>query len=114
MSCLFSVADTFIILRDADERVFRVNFRVTDGDAFSSALANPSTEQFKIRARGYREKLNLVFRRSHLRPAFLKTDVLALDGRVGEDLIVHFNLHFDARRMAVDVPDLIQVRNQIP
>lgn len=89
--------------------MFRVNFRVVEGDAFSSALADPATDAFRIRARSYRERINLIFRRSTLRPAFLKTDILALDGHEGEDLIVHFNVHFDARRMSVEVPDLVQV-----
>lgn len=92
-----------------EEQVFRVHFRVTEGDVFTSALADPSTSAFRTRARHYRERVNLVFRRSQLRPAFIKTDVLALDGREGEDLVVHLNVHFDSRRMPVHVPDLIQV-----
>lgn len=62
--------------------MFRAMFRVVRGDAFSAELADPATEQFRIRARDYRERLNLVFRRSDLRPAFLGTEVLALDGSV--------------------------------
>jgi hypothetical protein len=55
-------------------------FRVVRGDVFSPELADPVTEGFRIRARDYRERLNLVFRRSDLRSAFLGTEVLALDG----------------------------------
>lgn len=104
---LFS--DTFILSRSTDERIFRVNFRITDGDVFHPKLADPSTEEFRVRARNYRERLNLIFRRSPLRPAFIKTDILALDGTEGEDLIVHFNVHFDARRMVVKIDDLVDV-----
>lgn len=62
--------------------MFRAMFQVVRGDTFSPELADPTTEQFRIRARDYRERLNLVFRRSDLRPAFLGTEVLALDGSV--------------------------------
>jgi 3',5'-cyclic AMP phosphodiesterase CpdA len=74
--------DTFLSADPPGERVFRAMFRVVQGDAFSPELADPATEQFRIRARDYRERLNLVFRRSDLRPAFLGTEVLALDGSV--------------------------------
>lgn len=82
---LFSLdlfTDTFLSADPPGEQVFRAMFRVVRGDAFSAELADPATEQFRIRARDYRERLNLVFRRSDLRPAFLGTEVLALDGSV--------------------------------
>ncbi|KAK6638086.1 hypothetical protein RUM44_008511 [Polyplax serrata] len=103
---LFNGADTFILSQSIDERIFRVNFRVTEGDYYESKLADPSTEDFRVRARNYRERLNLIFRRSFLRPAFLKTDILALDGNEGEDLVVHFNAHFDAGRMDITPSDI--------
>ncbi|PSN44456.1 hypothetical protein C0J52_22352 [Blattella germanica] len=84
-------------------------FRVVRGDAFSPELANPATEEFRIRARDYKERLNLVFRRSDLKPAFLGTEVLALDGVEGHDLVVHFNLHFDPQQLEVGAPDLMTV-----
>jgi hypothetical protein len=76
--CLFT--DTFLSSDPPGERVFRAMFRVVRGDSFSPELADPATEGFRVRARDYRERLNLVFRRSDLRSAFLGTEVLALDG----------------------------------
>lgn len=105
----FLLLDTFILSQTVDERVFRINFKVTDGDSYEPNLADPSTEDFRVRARNYRERLNLIFRRSSLRPAFLKTDILALDGNEGEDLIVHFNAHFDARRMEITTSDIEEI-----
>ncbi|XP_069697867.1 atrial natriuretic peptide-converting enzyme [Periplaneta americana] len=103
------VGYTFLSSDPPGEQVFRAMFRVVRGDAFSTELANPATEQFRVRARDYRERINLVFRRSDLRPAFLGTEVLALDGVEGRDLIVHFNLHFDPRQFEVEVSDLTSV-----
>ncbi|KAJ9598594.1 hypothetical protein L9F63_010723, partial [Diploptera punctata] len=71
---------TFLSGEPPGERVFRATFRVVRGDFYTPELADPATEEFRIRARNYRERLNLVFRRSDLRPAFLGTEVLALDG----------------------------------
>nr|CAD7417686.1 unnamed protein product [Timema poppensis] len=62
------------------EQVFRATFRVTDGDTFSRKLADPTTEEFRLRARNYKERINLVFRRSGLRLAYVGSEVLALDG----------------------------------
>uniref|UniRef100_A0A1V1FKK9 Putative serine protease 38 n=1 Tax=Reticulitermes speratus TaxID=60591 RepID=A0A1V1FKK9_9NEOP len=100
---------TFLSADPPGDRVFRAMFRVVRGDTFSPELADPATEQFRIRARDYRERLNLVFRRSDLRPAFLGTEVLALDGVEGQNLVVHFNLRFDPRQLEVGAPDLMTV-----
>lgn len=100
---------TFLSSDPPGERVFRAMFRVVRGDTFSPELADPATEEFRIRARDYRERLNLVFRRSDLKSAFLGTEVLALDGVEGHSLIVHFNLHFDPRQLDVGAPDLMTV-----
>lgn len=62
------------------EKIFRAMFRVTSGDSFTAELAEPATEVFRRRAREYRERVNLVFRRSVFRTAFLGTEVLAFDG----------------------------------
>ncbi|KRT83780.1 hypothetical protein AMK59_3853, partial [Oryctes borbonicus] len=69
-------------------------------------MADPSTERFKIRARDYRERLNLLFRRSYLRHGFSGTEILALDGIEGKDLIVHFNVHIDPTYIDADADDL--------
>ncbi|RZF36564.1 hypothetical protein LSTR_LSTR010675 [Laodelphax striatellus] len=100
---------TYLSLEPRSEQVFRGVFRVTSGDSYSRELANPQTDAFKSRARDYREGLNLIYRRSRLRPSFLGTEVLALDGDVDEDLVVHFNLRFDPGRRRVTVDDLHSV-----
>lgn len=66
------------------EQVYRATFKVINGDTFSPELADPSTENFKIRSRDYREKLNLLFRRSPITHGFTGTEVLALDGLVSD------------------------------
>ncbi|KAK7865066.1 hypothetical protein R5R35_007193 [Gryllus longicercus] len=107
-ACVY-IGYTFLATEPAGERSFRGSFRVVRGDAFSPELADPATLQFRRRARDYRERLNLVFRRSDLQPAFVGTEVLALDGAEGEDLIVHFNLRFDLSQKDVTVPDLMSL-----
>ena len=77
---LLSVPDTFLGLEPEPDRVFRGSFRVSRGDSFSPPLADPGTQQFRERARSYRERLNVLFRRSAVRPGFVGTEVLALDG----------------------------------
>ncbi|XP_008545469.1 atrial natriuretic peptide-converting enzyme isoform X1 [Microplitis demolitor] len=91
------------------DQVFLASFRVTDGDSFTIELADPSTEAFRIRAREYRDRLNLAFRRSNLRISFIASEVLALDGVENSDLVVHFELRFDPRYQTVQVADVVQV-----
>lgn len=43
-------------------------------------LADPVTDVYRIKARDYRESINLWLRRSELRPTFQYTDILAFDG----------------------------------
>ncbi|XP_066997749.2 atrial natriuretic peptide-converting enzyme [Anabrus simplex] len=100
---------TFLISDPPGEQVFRAMFRVMKGDSFSPELADPATVQFQHRARDYRERVNLIYRRSDLRPAFIGTEVLAFDGMDGQDLVVHFNLHFDPRQQEVTIPDLVAI-----
>ncbi|KAJ8918592.1 hypothetical protein NQ315_013097 [Exocentrus adspersus] len=97
---------TFFLPQYPDEQVFRATFRVIDGDAFTSELADPNTSQFKNRSRDYRERLNLLFRRSSVKHGYLGTEVLALDGTEDEDLIVHFNIHIDPSYVNIKAKDL--------
>lgn len=73
-------SDTFFILQPPEEQVFRGTFKVTEGDMFLPEFADPSNTKFKVRTRDYRERLNLLFRRSGIRDGFVGTEVLALDG----------------------------------
>jgi len=76
----FSVSDTFLTSDPPGDQVFLATFRVVKGDSFAAELADPSTDAFRIRSREYRDRLNLIFRRSWLKLSFLAADVLALDG----------------------------------
>jgi len=75
-----SVSDTFLTSDPPGDQVFLATFRVIKGDSFATELADPSTDAFRIRSREYRDRLNLIFRRSWLKLSFLAADVLALDG----------------------------------
>lgn len=72
--------DTFLTSDPPDDQIFLATFRVIKGDSFTAELADPSTETFRIRSREYRDRFNLIFRRSWLKLSFLTADVLALDG----------------------------------
>lgn len=78
----FLFADTFFAMGPLEEQVYRATFKVVEGDTFSPELADPSTERFKVTSRDYRERLNLLFRRSRITHGFAGTEVLALDGLV--------------------------------
>lgn len=73
-------SDTFLSSEPPGDQVFLATFRIVAGDVFVTELADPSTEAFRVRAREYRDRLNLVFRRSELKHSFLATEILALDG----------------------------------
>lgn len=72
--------DTFLSADPPGDQIFLATFRVVAGDVFVSDLADPSTEAFRVRSREYRDRLNLVFRRSSLKVYFIATEILALDG----------------------------------
>lgn len=62
--------------------MFRGVFHIISGDSFTMELSDPSTDLFRAKSREFREDLNLIYRRSHLRSSFLGTEVLAFDGYV--------------------------------
>ncbi|XP_045475481.1 plasma kallikrein isoform X2 [Harmonia axyridis] len=75
--------------------VYRGTFRITDGDVYTNELADPSSRKFKTRSRDYRERLNLLYRRSPIRHGFGGSEILALDGIENKDLVIHFTLNVD-------------------
>ncbi|GAB0099413.1 uncharacterized protein DMENIID0001_152690 [Sergentomyia squamirostris] len=88
-------------------RVFRARFRVTRGDSWQPELADQNSLRFQHHARDYRERINLVLRRSDLREVYEGCEILALDGIDDrDDLTVHFILHFDPYRGLVSAADL--------
>ncbi|CAG9862459.1 unnamed protein product [Phyllotreta striolata] len=103
------VGYTFFLPKAPEEQVFRATFRVTEGDVFSPELADPGTSMFKSRSRDYRERLNLLFRRSTVRHGYLGSEVLALDGTEDKDLIVHFNIHIDPYYLDITAKNLEEI-----
>ncbi|XP_066594436.1 atrial natriuretic peptide-converting enzyme [Prorops nasuta] len=103
---------TFLTSDPPSDQIFLGTFRVTKGDTFTQDLADPSTEAFRIRAREYRDRLNLTFRRSWLKHSFLTAELLALDGVEGRDLVVHFDVRFDPRFQTITVTDIVDILSQ--
>lgn len=60
--------------------MFRAKFRVINGDVWTSELADQNSLRFQHKTRDYRERINLVIRRSDLRESYEGSEVLALDG----------------------------------
>ena len=80
--------------------------RVIEGDSWTPELADQNTAKFRHRAKDYRELINLIIRRSDLREPYEGSEILALDGNEGEDLTVHFAMHFDPYIGLVSAGDL--------
>ncbi|KAF7270354.1 hypothetical protein GWI33_016680 [Rhynchophorus ferrugineus] len=100
------VGYTYFLPEYPGEQIYRAMFRVTSGDAFSTDLADPSTKKFKDTSRDYRERLNLLFRRSSIKHGYRGTEVIALDGTEEKDLIVHFDIKIDPSYVNIKAEDL--------
>ncbi|KAG7188563.1 hypothetical protein KM043_008195 [Ampulex compressa] len=100
---------TFLTSDPPGDQIFLAAFRVSKGDTFASELADPSTEAFRIRAREYRDRLNIIFRRSWLKISFLAVDILALDGIEAGELVVHFDIKFDPRYQTIKTAYIIDI-----
>lgn len=100
------VGYTYFLPEYPGEQVYRATFKVIEGDAFSTELADPSTNKFKLTSKDYKERLNLLFRRSAVRHGYRGTDVLALDGTEDKDLIVHFDIKIDPSYVHIKATDL--------
>lgn len=97
---------TFFFTQPPDEQVFRATFKVIEGDTFTSDLTDSTKDQYLTKSRDYRERLNLLFRRSHVKNGFGGIEILALDGTEGTDLVVHFNIHIDPTYVSTSASDL--------
>ncbi|XP_044754898.1 coagulation factor VII [Coccinella septempunctata] len=75
--------------------IYRGTFKITDGDVYTNELADTSSRKFKVRSRDYRERLNLLYRRSPIKHGFGGTEILALDGVENQDLVIHFTINVD-------------------
>lgn len=100
------VGYTYLRPEPLPDRIFRARLRVVDGDSWIPELADQSTPRFQQRARDYRERINLIMRRSDLREPYEGSEILALDGNEGEDLTLHFAMYFDPYAELVSTADL--------
>lgn len=83
-----------------EDQVFRAMFRVVDGDTFTSEMADPATESFRIHSEEYQQRLNSLFLDSGLRRKFKDTEVLALDGLVcSKDPLSNILNHYSTRHV---------------
>lgn len=74
--------DTIFLPQAPEDQLFKATFKVVKGDVFSSELTDTNSTKFKNTSRNYKERLNLLFRRSPVKNGFIGSDVLALDGYV--------------------------------
>lgn len=73
------LSDTYFKPEPLPDRIFRGKFQVLN-DKWSMDLADQNSLRFQHKARDYRERINLLVRRSDLREAYESSDILALDG----------------------------------
>lgn len=71
--------DTYFKPEPLSDRIFRGKFQILN-DKWSMDLANQNSLRFQQKSRDYRERINLLVRRSDLREAYEGSEILALDG----------------------------------
>lgn len=62
------------------ERVFRGKLLVTDGDRWTTELADQSSLRFQYRSKYYADGIQSIILKSDLKEGYKRTEVLALDG----------------------------------
>uniref|UniRef100_A0A1I8Q2R9 Atrial natriuretic peptide-converting enzyme n=1 Tax=Stomoxys calcitrans TaxID=35570 RepID=A0A1I8Q2R9_STOCA len=101
------VGYTYFKPEPLSDRIFRGKFQVLN-DKWSMDLANQNSQRFQQKSRDYRERINLLVRRSDLREAYEGSEILALDGFEDKsDILVHFNMVFDPYAGLVSTADLL-------
>lgn len=110
---MYPPPDTYLRPDPLPDKIYRAKFKVIDGDDWSPKLAEQDSLAFQQRARDYRERINLLLRRSDLKESYEGSEILALDGNddseEGNNLIVHFIVHFDPYRGLSSVADLLSI-----
>ena len=79
MNFFFST-DVYLRPQPLPNRTFQGRFTVIDGERWIPEFADQNSISFKISSRDYRERMNLVIRKSDLRDPFEGCEILALDG----------------------------------
>lgn len=103
----FHFTDTYLRPQPLPEKIFRARLTVIDGDKWIPELTDQNSTQFQHKSRDYRERINLVIRRSDLRGMYEGSEILALDGFEDKpNITVHFILQFDPYRGTVSTADL--------
>ncbi|XP_058977756.1 uncharacterized protein LOC131802178 isoform X2 [Musca domestica] len=101
------VGYTYFKPEPLSDRIFRGKFQILN-DKWSMDLANQNSLRFQQKSRDYRERINLLVRRSDLREAYEGSEILALDGFEDKsDILVHFNMVFDPYAGLVNTADLL-------
>ncbi|XP_065365129.1 uncharacterized protein LOC135958180 [Calliphora vicina] len=101
------VGYTYFKPEPLSDRVFRGKFQILN-DKWSMDLANQNSLRFQQKSRDYRERINLLVRRSDLKEAYDGSEILALDGfEDTSDILVHFNMVFDPYAGLVSTADLL-------
>lgn len=103
----FSFTDTFFKPELLPDKIFRARMTIIEGDYWSPELTDQNSTQYNHKSRDYRERINLMFRRSDLRNSYEGSEVLALDGYDDKsNITVHFVLQFDPYRGYVSTADI--------
>lgn len=90
----YGFADNLFKFDSLPERIFRAKLKVTNGDKWTTELADQSSLRFHHRAKFYQDAIDQMINRSDLKEGYKRSDVLALDGYVFFHLffgLIHFS-----------------------
>lgn len=76
----YGFADNLFKFDSLPERIFRAKLKVTNGDKWTTELADQSSLRFHHRAKFYQDAIDQMINRSDLKEGYKRSDVLALDG----------------------------------
>uniref|UniRef100_A0A336LL32 CSON010371 protein n=1 Tax=Culicoides sonorensis TaxID=179676 RepID=A0A336LL32_CULSO len=106
-AALFYLGYEYLRTGPLPNRTFQGRFTVINGERWTSEFADQNSFKFKSSSRDYRERLNLVIRKSDLRDPFEGCEILALDGKEeNDDLTVLFALYFEPYAALVSAAEL--------
>ncbi|XP_063704852.1 uncharacterized protein LOC134834199 [Culicoides brevitarsis] len=104
---LFYIGYSYLHPGPLPNRTFQGRFTVIEGERWTSSFADQNSLSFKTSSRDYRERLNLVIRKSDLRDPYEGCEILALDGKEeNDDLTILFALYFEPYAALVSAAEL--------